>query len=307
MNNRFVEVVAGLMALSSSSGLLHAGTIPVPNGSFESPTVVFVDLSIDSWQKTAKPAWYVEDGPFTWTQLAGTFKNTPVSNLDHIDNCDGDQAIWMFAIPEAGLFQDYNSVDWNDPAPSHEFNVRFEAGKSYRLTVGVIGGGGGMSNGVTAEISFYYRDASSNQLKVAATSITNTPTTFSNRTHQIDFTVDVPTVKTGDAWAEQNIGIQLLSTVTTNLQGGYWDFDNFRLSSFEPPTVRLSFTSEESGLRVSWLSETGHRYQVQKSENLSSWADLDSPLAGNGELLSALVATTVRSNTFVRVQIDPSP
>jgi hypothetical protein len=72
----------------------------------------------------------------------GIFKNSPTNSSDHIDNCDGDQAIWLFAVPEVALFQDNNSVDWDDPAPTHAFDAKFEIGKSYQLTVGLLGGRG---------------------------------------------------------------------------------------------------------------------------------------------------------------------
>jgi len=307
MKQRFVEVFAGLAALSASTGLLQAGNVDIPNGSFESPTAPFVDLNVDSWQKSPKPDWYVEGGGFLWSQLTGTFKNTPAGSVDHIENCDGNQAIWMFAIPEAGLFQDFHSMDWNDSAPSHEFNAKFEVHSSYQLTVGVIAGGGGMSNGVTAEISLYYRDAASNRVTVAAASITNTPAVFRDRTHLVDFSAHVPSVKAGDAWANQNIGIQLLSTVGASLQGGYWDFDNVRLASSEEPTVKLVFAPEGSDLRISWLSALNRQYQVQVSEHLSSWSDFDSPLIGTGEELSKLVPTASRVKTFVRVLAQLSP
>lgn len=287
--------------------LLRAETIPVPNSSFESPATLFVDLAIDSWQKTPKPDWYVESGGFTWSQLTGAFKNTPAGNFDHIDNCDGQQAIWTFAVPGAGVFQDYNSVDWNDAEPTHAFDASYEVGKAYRLTVGVIGMGGGMSNGATAQISLYFRDATSNQVTVAAASITNSPTVFSNRTHLVDFSASVPTVRPDDSWAEQHIGIQILSTVTTNLQGGYWAFDNVRLESFAEPTVTLTAVAEPAGLRISWPSATSYAYQIQFSENLNAWEDVDAPLTGTGGALSKLISTAGRTNVFVRVLAHPSP
>jgi hypothetical protein len=147
-------------------------------------------------------------------------------------------------LREVAIFQDYNSLSGADTTPTHDFNMKFEPGKSYALTVGALGGGGGMSNGVTFEISLYYRDAASNRVTVAATSITNTPALFPTNTHLTDFQVIVPAVKASDAWAGKNIGIQLESTVGFDLQGGYWDVDNVRLTestvpngSFEsPPT-----------------------------------------------------------------------
>ena len=149
-----------------------AETIPVPNGSFELPSVIYVGTFIDSWQKTPKPDDYVESGGFTWDQLSGVFLNTPPTSSDHIDNCDGRQALWLFAVPEAGLFQDYESRDWNDAEPSHAFDARFEPGRSYRVTVGVLGGGGGMLEGATLEVSLYYRDAQGGMVTVAATNVT---------------------------------------------------------------------------------------------------------------------------------------
>ncbi|MEO6034296.1 MAG: hypothetical protein ABIQ35_03490, partial [Verrucomicrobiota bacterium] len=123
---------------------VHAETENIPNGSFELPATTFVNINIDSWQKSEKPAWYDDNGGFFWTQLTGIFKNTGPTSSDHIDNCDGSQAIWLFAVPEVALFQDYDSIDWQNLPPNHAFNSTFEPGRSYTLTVGVIGGGGNM-------------------------------------------------------------------------------------------------------------------------------------------------------------------
>ncbi len=252
-------------ALAAWIAGLHAETISVPNGSFESPVAPYVSVNIDSWEKAPKPDWYIESGGFLWSFNVGLFKNPATNVAEHIDNCDGDQAIWLFVVPEVGLFQDYDSMDWNSPAPTHAFDATFEAGKSYRLTVGVIGSGGGMMQGATLEISLYYRDAASNKVTVAATSITNTTSVFSNNTHLIDFEANVPMVRAGDAWAGQHIGIQMLSTVDTNLQGGYWDLDNVRLSSILEPVLvdpagtngQFQFTlRSEPGLRIEILSAT---------------------------------------------------
>lgn len=277
MNHCLGRVTVGVAALMTWIGSLRGETIPIPNGSFESPTAVFVDLNIDSWQKSPKPDGYVEGGGFLWTQLTGIFKNTPPGNFDHIDNCDGNQAIWMFAVPKAGLFQDYNSRDWNDAEPTHAFDARFEVGKSYKLTVGVIAMGGGMSNGATTEISLYYRDPAGNMATVAATTVTNLPTIFSNRTHLIDFDVSVPIVQATDPWATQNIGVQILSTVSTNLQGGYWDFDNVRLSSNQAPTL-LGLVFANGQFTFTLQSKPGLRFEILASSDaaqpLSNWTSL---------------------------------
>lgn len=256
---------------------LQAEMINVPNGSFESPATSFITINIDNWQKGPKPDSYVEAGGFLWGQLTGGFTNTPPGSFDHLDNCDGGQALWLFVVPEVSLFQDYNSVDWNDSAPTHAFDARFEVGKSYALTVGVNGSGGGMSNGATLQIGLYYRDAASNMVTVATTSITNTPQRFPNHTHFSDYQALLPTVKATDMWAGQHIGIQLLSTVTTNLQGGYWDLDNVRLFSFEPPRLLAgSFTDGQFTLTLQ--SEPGLSFEILASNDVmqppSSWLSL---------------------------------
>lgn len=228
------QSIFGLIALATGLGSrAFSAPVPVPNASFESPATGFVSVNIDSWQKAPKPDWYVETGGFFWSQLIGIFRNTAQGSPDHIDNCDGNQAIWLFATPEVSLFQDYETLDWNDTLPTHAFDVTYEDGKSYQLTAGVIGSGGGMQQGATLELRFYYRDAATNRVPIAVTSITNATAVFSNNTHFLDFHVSVPTVQEGDPWRGKHLGIELASTVTTNLQGGYWDLDNVRLTVVE--------------------------------------------------------------------------
>ncbi len=298
-------LVAGMLLLPSA--LLDAAAIAIPNASFESPETAFVNLNIDSWQKAAKPPDYVEGGGFLWSQLTGIFKNTPLGNFDHIDNCDGNQAIWMFAVPEAGVFQDYQSVDWNDPAPTHGFDPTFEVGKSYTFTVGAIGGGGGMLDGVTAEISLYYRSGQGIPLTLAATTITNTSGVFGAYTHFVDFNVSVPTVEAEDSWAGKHVGIRLRSTVSADLQGGYWDFDNFRLTSHARPSVRMLFAKATEGLRVSWNSELDARYQIQVSGDLNAWLDFEGTIPGSGGPISKLIPQREGTVSFVRILTLPTP
>jgi len=198
--------MAACVALAASVNRSQAESLYVPNGSFETPVTPFVSVNIDSWQKAAKPDWYVESGGFLWDFNVGLFKNTATNSSDHIDNCDGNQAIWLFVVPEVALFPDYDSTDWSNSVPTYAFAATFEAGKSYQLTVGVIGTGGVMQQGATLELSLYYRDAASNKVTVAALSLTNTIAVFTNNTHLLEFQVNVPTVRPGDAWAGQHIG-----------------------------------------------------------------------------------------------------
>ena len=226
-----------LLALTATT--MSAGTLYVPNGSFESPATVFVDTNIDSWQKSAQPVWYDPTANGPWAQLSGVFLNTPVTNSDHIVNCDGAQAAFLFALPGVALFQDGTMTT------SSQFASQFRPGRNYDLTMAVLGNGGGMSNGATLQISFYYRDASSNAVTIAATTVTNSGALFPDRNHFVDFTVRVPNVSAGDPWAGKDIGVQIASTVDFSLIGGYWDVDNVRLAesiaipnfSFESPAT----------------------------------------------------------------------
>ena len=269
MSKSLISPITGIIFLMSVYGRVGAATLSVPNASFETPTAISPLPNLSSWQKTAKPGWYDEGGgQFLWTQLTGIFKNTPATNANHIDNCDGLQAAWLFAVPEVGLFQDYDSMDWNDPAPTHDFNATFEPGKSYHLTVGVIGTGGNMQEGVTLDLSLFYRDSASNRIAIATTSLTNEPSVFSNNTHFVDCQVSLPVVRVGHAWAGKKIGIQFLSTVSAELQGGYWDLDNVRLVSKLAPTfINSIYTNGQ--FQCTLQSEPGLVFQIYASTNIT--------------------------------------
>jgi hypothetical protein len=279
MIHRFAPVLIAAGVLLTVNDRLWAGSISVPNASFEAPVALFPTPSIDSWQKTPTPDGYDEGGGgFLWSQLTGTFRNPPPSSpSNHIVNCDGLQAIWLFVVPEVCLFQDYDSMDWNDPVPSRAFDATFEPGKSYQLTVGVVGTGGGMQEGVTLELSLYHRDAASNRVTVAATTITNTPAVFTTNTILVDFQVNVPVVKPEDPWAGKKIGIQFLSTVSPEMEGGYWDLDNVRLVSTQAP-IFLNPTRSNGEFHCNIQSEPGLRFEIFAGQDLlaapENWTSL---------------------------------
>ena len=185
-------------------------------------TSPYATFEMSDWEKSPQPDGYVpaDNYDYPWADLMGTFFNVPFPG-EYIDNCDGLQGAFMFADPGAAIFQDYNSMDDASTNASHAFNAKFNVGRSYNLTVGVIGGGYGMQPGATLQLSLYYRDASNNMVIVAATTITNSTTLFPTHTHLVDFQVQTPTVQPGDAWAGQNIGVQIASTVGLDIRGGY--------------------------------------------------------------------------------------
>ena len=300
-----LATLAAVLALAGWSAVRGAESITIPNASFDTQPDSYVNINIDAWQKAPKPAWYVESGGFLWTQLAGAFKNTAAASSDHIDNCDGAQAVWLFAVPEVALFQDYDSVDWNDPAPTHAFNAAFEVGKTYTLTVGIIGGGGGMLEGVSMQISLYFRDGAGGKVTVGAASVVHTLATFPTTTHLVDCQVRVPVVRPGDAWAGQKIGVQFLSTVSTDLQGGYWDLDNVRLTATADPA--LQSTPAGGSARVSYLAANGYQYQLQSSDTLQSWSPQGSPVSGTGAEAATLFPLAGSARKFFRVTVTPAP
>lgn len=283
----FIGTMAGWLIALGWPGRLAAGPIFVPNASFESPLTSFVSgnisvsVNIDYWQKSPQPAWYTDGDSFPWADETGIFKNTPTNSPDHIDNINGTAAMWLFAVPTVGVFQDYNTTDANHSAPTHNFNATFDAGQSYQLAVGVIGGGGGMLPGETMDISLYYRDNSNNMVTVGDTTITNDPSTFLTTTHFVNFLLTVPTVKPSDAWAGKNIGIQLASTVSptvsTNDEGGYWDLDNVRLTSFVSPTI-ISPVWTNRQFQFTLQSDPGVGIEILATTNamlaLSNWTSL---------------------------------
>ena len=261
---------------------VHAGPVAIPNGSFESPLVPmenpYAIPDMEEWQKTPQPFWYDPSQNYNtpWEYLMGTFYNVPYPG-SYIDNADGQQAAFLFALPNAGFFQDFNSLSGTNTSPGHAFNAIFEVGCAHDLTVGVIGGGGGMNPGATLQLGLYYRDAMSNLVMVAATSVTNSTDTFPTNTHLVDFQVHVPTVKAGDPWAGQNIGIQLLSTTAFELAGGYWDLDNVRLvKTLEPTLLNPAVTT--GGFTFTVQSEPGQPFEILTATNLltvsSNWTNL---------------------------------
>ena len=277
-----VSIMAGFAGLFASATLLHAGAIYIPNYSFETPAVPdappFADPLLDYWQETAQPDYYdptdFDDTP--WQYLVGEFYNDP-SDGAFIDNADGNQCAFLQSLPQVGIFQDYNSYSDTQPDPTHAFNATFNVGKGYNLTMGVIGGGGGMPAGATLQVSLYYRDAASNMVTVAATTITNTPDLFPVNTHFVNVRLQAPGVKPGDPWAGQNIGVELLCTADFSNLGGYWDVDNVVLSETVAPV--MSNAGLTNGLfNFTLQSEPGLAFDVLSITNLttadSNWTSL---------------------------------
>jgi hypothetical protein len=270
--------------LASVLAPLQAATEPlvVPNGSFELPATPFVSLLIDGWQRTPKPAWYVEDGGFQWNQLTGIFVNTAPGAADHLESLDGRQAAWLFAVPEAGLFQQIRNAAGTAPAV-------YEAGRSYRITFDAVGGGGNMLEGVTLEVGLIRWDSVSNRVWVASTVVTNSPALFDPRTYLRTFSLTTPVLAPADPAVGTVIGVQVVSTVSAASQGGYWDVDRVRVEALTPTQPELTHVLEAGQLRLGWRYESGVRYRVRRSGDLRGWAVVGEPVLGTGEAVSVRV------------------
>jgi hypothetical protein len=280
---RLFKVLIAVLAVSAAvTAPLRAATLFLPNASFESPVVPpaqpYAGPDMDYWQKSPQPGWYEPTNNFDtpWEDLMGTFYNVPFPG-SFIDNCDGTQAAFLFASPDVAIFQDYASIYGTNTTPSHAFNAKFNVNRAYHFTLGVIGGGGGMKDGVTLQLSIYYRDAASNMVTVATTTITNNAQLFPTNTHLVDFSVHVPGVRATDPWAGQNIGVQIASTVGFDLAGGYWDVDNARLTETLLPALSDSRTTNgQFGFTLQ--GQPGVVFEIMATTNLalpiSNWTSL---------------------------------
>jgi hypothetical protein len=280
--------------------------ILIPNGSFELPKTDYVNTRIASWQETDQPPDYPSGGGFSWDQLSGVFHNTPPGASDHLTNLDGQQALYLFAIPGAGILQDDTTRDWDDPEPSHAFSIPFEPGSRYTLTVGLMGGSGNMLTGVPLEISLYHRGADGGILPVITRRVEHSPEIFTDRNHFVDFSVSTDPVTPTDPWAHKPIGVRILSTVSDAQRGGYWDIDNVRLTREIVPEprveVRATWEGTPTALTLRWGSQPGYTYRVLTSTDMTQWIPASDGLPGTGGDLSWQLPNPDSNRGFVRIE-----
>jgi hypothetical protein len=242
--------VTGLTGLALAGwigiSVVHATPVTVTNPSFELPSTGFVDTAVEGWNKTPAPIWFdpTSSGGITWDQLSGVFANPPVGQPTRKTNIDGSQALYLFALPTAGLTQSLAAT--------------YQAGVSYELTVGVTGGGGGMPEGTTLLLGLYYLDGA-NPVNLGVTLVSYSAAAFPTTSSFKDYSVILPVALGGEAWLGKSIGVQIISAGGTGV--GYWDVDNVRLEATvvpEPGTWALM------GTGVGLLALTGWVRNVRR-------------------------------------------
>ncbi len=121
-----VRTCAALGGLFLASLAASATPVSLSNPSFELPATGFVDTRVDGWAKTPAPVWFdpVLAGGASWDQVSGVFANPPVGQATRKTNIDGNQALYLFALPTA--------AQW-DPSAGFALAPRMSALRSGRL------------------------------------------------------------------------------------------------------------------------------------------------------------------------------
>ena len=223
-----------VLPLLPSPALSQTVAITVPNYSFDSPALPYAppyaSPEIDDWQKSPVAAWWTAAGYSAeqWTDSAGVFVNVSFEPVAAADGSYPAQLAFMFSAPGYELYQTLGNT--------------YQVGQSYQLKVGIQGGGYGMQLKCPMAIELYYPDASGNRIPVGSTTVTNNNSSgvLSQLT---DYTLTIPAVAAGSAWAGQPVGIDLVQTATTAQAGGYWDIGNVRLTATGP----LAWTGSAGG------------------------------------------------------------
>ena len=168
-----------------------------------------------------------------WEQTTGQFFAPGVYG-----NMNGIGPLFVITAERRNL-RDYDTRDYNDAAPTHEFNAEVRDRKILHLHHGRLRQGlfrlpddGRFDAGIESVLSRW-----ANQVTVGTpTIITYSAALFHGRAlNLIDYSVSIPTVGAGDAWAGQNIGLKIESIY--GVGDGYWDIDNVRLTAVPEPTT----------------------------------------------------------------------
>jgi len=223
--NHFIRLIMLLLLGLFTAVPAGAATILIENASFEAPVVDpngfgAVPL-VDGWME-------IDIDTLSGTNT-GVFANTDPNSFDHIVNADGSQLAFLGSQTGNALEQD--------------LAVTYKVGCEYRLSVGVSVSGRFPPAAVepvdTLELVLYYLDAN-DVVDIAAQAVEATGQSY---TQLQDFSLDLPVVQSGDAWAGKTIGIAVRAA---GQPGGFWDLDNVRLIESAPVSIPIENASFET-------------------------------------------------------------
>ena len=223
--NHFIRLIMLLLLCLFTATPAGAASIPIENASFEAPVVDpngfgAVPL-VDGWMEI--------DIDTMLSTNTGVFANTDPNSFDHIVNADGSQLAFLGSQAGNALEQDLAET--------------YKVGCDYRLTVAVSVSGRFPPAAVepvdTLELVLYYRDVN-DVVDIAAQTVEATDQSY---TQLQDFSLDLPVVQSGDAWAGKTIGVALRAA---GQPGGFWDLDNVRLIESAPVSIPIENASFEA-------------------------------------------------------------
>ncbi|HEY7117305.1 MAG TPA: PEP-CTERM sorting domain-containing protein [Tepidisphaeraceae bacterium] len=229
-------VAAVCAGLSVVAGTASAQSVPIPNNSFESPTVTFEQQAspfVDDWTNTGP----VLSGGVNLN--AGIFPNSPEGQPGHIDNPDGNQIAYIGTQTGNELSQVLTST--------------YQAGKAYALKVAVAkslffppapstANPTGLDN---LRLELFYVDGSNVRQPVTLLDIPNDIANGLRDDHLKDFVTTSPILAAADPAVGKSIGV-LLTTVGD--AGGFFDMDNVTVTAGVPEPATLGGLSLVGGL-----------------------------------------------------------
>jgi hypothetical protein len=217
MLRQFICLILLVLMGSLAATPVWSASIHIENASFEAP-------AIDPNGFPAVP--FVDN----WTEIdidtlsstnTGVFANTPVGSHDHVVNADGSQLAFLGSELGNALEQDLTAI--------------YKEGCDYP---GLFSPSS-IEPVDAIELVLFYRNGND---VVDIVSRTVEATGLSS-TQLMDFSLHLPAVQSGDAWAGKAIGAALRAA---GMPGGFWDLDNVRLIESLPVSIRIENASFEA-------------------------------------------------------------
>jgi len=259
-----------ILVIVAAVNAIQAQPITVSNALFAVPSTTYATPDVSMWN-TIPPQGSNEDE-------IGVFTNNPIYGAGaYITNCAGTQAAFMYSDPGLVLYQ--------------VLPATYQVGAGYQLITGLIGGPPTSefpvpATGAILQMSLFYLNGT-NLVTIGYTNAVNTTNTFSNIIQFINFEVDIPPVRSTNAWAGKNIGIAFSTFLPNGVQeGGTWELNNVQLFStpcFLYPTV------SNGQFNATFKGQPGLVFQILATSNLSiaasNWTTLATVTNTNGTML----------------------